>query len=36
MSSSSGDEIPEEDVTQEIWEQQLVGRFDFLTVQNGP
>jgi hypothetical protein len=36
MSSSSGDEIPVEEVTQEIREQQLVGRFDFLTVQNGP
>jgi hypothetical protein len=36
MSSSSGEEIPVEEVTQEIREQQLVGRFDFLTVQNGP
>jgi hypothetical protein len=25
-----------EQMTQEIREQQLVGRFDFLTVQNGP
>jgi hypothetical protein len=25
-----------EEMTQEIREQQLVGRFDFLTVQNGP
>jgi hypothetical protein len=30
MSSSSGEEIPVEEVTQEIREQQLVGRFDFL------
>ncbi len=36
MSSSSSDEIPMEEMTQEIREQQLVGRFDFLTVQNGP
>jgi len=36
MFSSSGEEIPVEEVTQEIKEQQLVGRFDFLTVQNNP
>jgi hypothetical protein len=36
MSSSSGEEIPVEEVTQEIREQQLVNRFDFYTVQNGP
>jgi hypothetical protein len=36
MSSSSGEGVPMEQVTQEIREQQLVGRFDFFTVQNGP
>jgi hypothetical protein len=36
MSSSSGEGVPVEQVTQEIREQQLVGRFDFITVQNGP
>jgi len=36
MSSSSGEEIPVEEVTQEIREQQLVNRFNFYTVQNGP
>jgi len=36
MSSSSGEEIPAEQVTQEIREQQVVRRFDFWTVQNGP
>jgi hypothetical protein len=36
MSSSSDEGIPVEQVTQEIREQQLVGRFDFLTVQNRP
>jgi hypothetical protein len=36
MSSFKGEEIPVEEVTQEIHEQQLVNRFDFLTVQNGP
>jgi hypothetical protein len=36
MSSSSGEEIPAEQVTQEIQEQQVVRRFDFWTVQNGP
>jgi hypothetical protein len=36
MSSSSGEEIPAEQVTQEIREQQIVIRFDFWTVQNGP
>jgi hypothetical protein len=29
MSSSSGEEIPAEQVTQEIQEQQIVRRFDF-------
>ncbi len=36
MSSSSGEEIPAKQVTQEIREQQVVRRFDFWTVQNGP
>jgi len=36
MSSSSDEGIPVEQVTQEIREQQLVGRFDFLTIQNRP
>jgi hypothetical protein len=36
MSLSSGEEVPVEEVTQEVREQQLVGRFDFYTVQNGP
>jgi hypothetical protein len=36
MSLSNGEGVPEEQVTQEIREQQLVGRFDFIIVQNGP
>ncbi len=36
MSSSSGEEIPVEQVTQEIREQRLVSRFDFWTGQSGP
>jgi hypothetical protein len=36
MSSSSDEGIPVEHMTKEIREQQLVGRFDFLTVQNEP
>jgi len=28
--------VPVEEVTQEVREQQLVSRFDFCTVQNGP
>jgi len=36
MSSSSGEEVYVEEVTQEVREQQLVSRFDFYTVQNGP
>jgi len=36
MSSSSDEEVSVEQMTQEIREQQLVGRFDFLTVQNNP
>ncbi len=36
MSSSSGEEVLVEQVTREIHEQQLVGRFDFFTIQNGP
>jgi hypothetical protein len=36
MSSSSGEEVPVETVTQENCELNLVGRFDFFSVQNGP
>jgi len=36
MSSSSAEEVVVEEVTQEVHEQQLVNRFDFLTTQNGP
>jgi hypothetical protein len=36
MSSSSGEGVPVEPVTQEICELNLVNRFDFFTVQNGP
>jgi len=36
MFSSSDEGVPMEQMTQEIREQQLVGRFDFLTVQSGP
>jgi hypothetical protein len=36
MSSSSGEEVPVEEMTQEIREQQLVTRFDFFTIQNEP
>jgi hypothetical protein len=36
MSSSSGEEVPVEEVTQKIHEQQLVNKFDFFIVQNGP
>jgi hypothetical protein len=36
MSSSSGEEIPEELVTQENQELALVRRFDSWTLQNGP
>jgi hypothetical protein len=36
MSSSNGKEVPAEQVTQEILEQRLVRRFDFLSVQDEP
>jgi hypothetical protein len=36
MSSSSAEEVVVEEVTQEVHEQQLVNKFDFLTSQNGP
>jgi hypothetical protein len=36
MSSSSGEEVPVEIVTQENRELNLVSRFDFFFVQNGP
>jgi hypothetical protein len=36
MSSPSGEEIPKELLTQENRELNLVHRFDFWTIQNGP
>ncbi|CAK9200202.1 unnamed protein product [Sphagnum troendelagicum] len=36
MFSSSGEEVPAEQVTQEILEQRLVRRFDFFNVQSRP
>jgi hypothetical protein len=36
MSSSSGEEVAVEVVTQENCELNLVGRFDFVSVLNGP
>jgi hypothetical protein len=36
MSSSGADEVGREEVTQEIREQQIVNRFDYLNVQDGP
>jgi hypothetical protein len=36
MSSSSGEEVPVISATQENRELNLVGRFDFFTIQNGP
>jgi len=36
MSSSSGEEVPVEQVTQEILEQRLVRRFDFFNVESRP
>jgi len=36
MSSSSGEEIPEEQVRHEIRDQQIIRRFDFGTLQNSP
>jgi len=36
MSSSSGEEIPVEPVAQENRELNLIRRFDFWTIQNGP
>jgi hypothetical protein len=36
MSSSSADEAGVKELTQEIREQRIVNRFDFLTVQTGP
>ncbi len=36
MSSSSSEEIPIEQVTQEVREQRIVRRFDFGNLQNGP
>jgi hypothetical protein len=36
MSSFSTDEVAEDEVTQEIWEQQIVIRFDYPRRQDGP
>jgi hypothetical protein len=36
MSPSSGEEVPVETATQENHELNIVGRFDFFTIQNGP
>jgi hypothetical protein len=36
MSSFSAEEIGVKEVTQEICEQQIINRFNFLTGQNGP
>jgi hypothetical protein len=36
MPSSSGDEVPVELITQENRELNLVRRFDYVTIQNGP
>jgi hypothetical protein len=36
MSSSSDEEVPVEPITQENRELNLVRRFDFFTIQNGP
>jgi hypothetical protein len=36
MSSSSGEEVLVELITHENRELNLVGRFDFFTIQNGP
>jgi hypothetical protein len=36
MSSSGTDEVGREEATQEIREQRIVNRFDYLNVQDGP
>jgi hypothetical protein len=36
MSSSSAEEVPVEEVTQEIREQRIIIRFDYLRGQDGP
>jgi len=36
MSTPSADEVGVEKLTQEIHEQQIVNRFDYLTTQGGP
>jgi hypothetical protein len=36
MSSSSAYEIAADDVTEEIWEQQIIIRFDYLRRRDGP
>jgi len=36
MSSSDADEVGEEELTQDVCEQRIVNRFDYLTIQGGP
>ncbi len=36
MSTPSADEVGVEELTQEVHEQQIVNRFDYLTTQGGP
>jgi hypothetical protein len=36
MSSSGADEVGEEELTQDVYEQRIVNRFDYLTIQGGP
>jgi len=36
MFSSGADEVVEEQLTQDVHEQRVVSRFDYLTIQGGP
>jgi hypothetical protein len=36
MSSSSADEVVEEQLTQDVHEQRIINKFDYLTIQGGP
>ncbi len=36
MSSSGADEVGEEELTQDVREQRIVNRFNYLTIQGGP
>jgi len=36
MSSFGADEVGEEELTQDVREQRIVNRFDYLTIQGGP